>query len=81
VALTWCTGIEFLIATIDKYSYEIYVNIPLGCFTYPTYYDSETNTCVETCPIGAYGAVGGSTNDLTTDRARNCFPSKYYVNK
>ena len=48
----------------------------LGCFTYPTYYDNETGMCVETCPARFYGAVSGTSNNLTTDRARNCLPSK-----
>ena len=54
--------------------------IILGCFTYPTYYDGETGTCVETCPVGTYGAVSGTSSDLTTDRARNCLPSKMTEN-
>ncbi|XP_065915266.1 uncharacterized protein [Dysidea avara] len=45
-----------------------------GCFTYPTYYDNETGMCVETCPARFYGAVSGTSNNLTTDRARNCLP-------
>jgi len=61
---------------IIKYIYSIYIYIYTGCFNYPTYYESETGTCVETCPVGTYGNVSGTITDVTTERARRCVPRK-----
>ena len=49
-------------------------SIPAGCYNYPTYYDPESDQCVETCPSGTIGVVSGTTEDVTTSRARACVP-------
>ena len=46
---------------------------------YPTYYDSQSDRCVETCPEGTFGIVNRSGPANMTMTMRNCSSSKLAV--